>query len=143
TPNVSGGMDKQLMSIVGTGYPTPIFSYYFDNAFALPHGWTITVNLSGQSSGDMHTNHFGRTWLTMDASVSKSLLSNALTLSLSATDIFNTANTDWTMHTYGIQVAKHQSYDRRGISLNITYRLHSRKSKYKGTSASESELRRL
>lgn len=143
TPNVTMGMYKQWMQIDGTHYPTPIFSYYLDNTFALPHGWTIAANLSGQSTGDMHTNRFGGTWLTMDASVSKSLMSNALTLSLSATDIFNTSNNDWTMHTYGIQVAKHQSYDRRGITINITYRLHPRKSKYKGTSASESELRRL
>lgn len=143
TPDVTAGMYKQWMAIDGTDYPTPIFSYYFDNTFALPHGWTVTANISGQSAGDMHTNRFGRTWLTMDASVAKSFLGNALTLSLSATDIFNTANNDWSMYTYGITVDKHQSYDRRGIALNITYRLHSRKSKYKGSAASDSELHRL
>lgn len=40
-------------------------------------------------------------------------------------------------------VDKHQSYDRPGIALNITYRLHPCKSKYKGSAASDSELRRL
>lgn len=143
TPDVTAGMYKQWMTIDGTDYPTPIFSYYFDNTFALPHGWTVTANISGQSAGDMHTNRFGRTWLTMDVSVAKSFLGNALTLSLSATDIFNTANNDWSMYTYGITVDKHQSYDRPGIALNITYRLHPRKSKYKGSAASDSELRRL
>ena len=110
--------------------------------FSLPHGWTITANISGSSSGDMHTNRFGGTIFTMDASVGKTLFDKALTIKLSATDIFNTANNDWTMNTFGISVDKRQTYDRRGVSLNVIYNFQPRKSKYKG-SASTSELDRL
>ena len=60
-----------------------------------------------------------------------------------ATDIFNTSNNDWTMNTYGIFVDKRQNYDRRGISLSVIYNFQPRKSKYKGSSAAESELKRL
>lgn len=142
-PNVTLGMYRQWLNLDGTNYNKPIFSYYFDNTLSFPHGWTITANISGSSQGDMHTNRFGASWFTMDASVGKTFLNKSLTVKLSATDIFNTANNDWTMNTYGVFVDKRQSYDRRGVSLNIIYNFQPRKSKYKGSSAAEEEMKRL
>ncbi len=143
TPNLTTGIYRQWLTLDSTRHDKPIISYYFDNTFALPRGWQITANISGRSQGDMHTNRFGASWFTMDASAGKTFLNKSLTVKLSATDIFNTANNSWTMDTNGIRVDKRQSYDRRGLSLNIIYNLHPRKSKYKGTPASESELNRL
>lgn len=143
SPNVTVGMYRQWLQLDNHSYDKPIFSYYFDNTFSFPHGWTITANISGSSQGDMHTNRFGASWLTMDASIGKTCLNKSLTIKLSATDIFNTANNDWTMNTYGVFVDKRQSYDRRGVALNIIYNFQPRKSKYKGSSASEEEMKRL
>lgn len=143
TPNVTVGMYRQWLLLDNHRYDKPIFSYYFDNTFSFPHGWTITANISGSSQGDMHTNRFGASWFTMDASVGKTFLNKSLTVKLSATDIFNTANNDWTMNTYGVFVDKRQSYDRMGVSLNIIYNFQPRKSKYKGSSAAEDEMKRL
>lgn len=143
TPNVTLGMYRQWLNLNGTSYDKPIFSYYLDNTFSLPKGWTITANISGSSQGDMHTNRFGASWFSMDASVGKTFLNKSLTVKLSATDIFNTANNDWTMNTYGVFVDKRQSYDRRGVALNIIYNFQPRKSKYKGASAAEAEMKRL
>lgn len=143
TPEVTAGMYRQWLTLDSMRHNRPIFSYYFDNTFALPGGWSITANFSGQSRGDMHTNRFGAAWLTMDASVGKTFMDRSLTVKLSATDIFNTANNDWTMNTFGVFVDKRQSYDRRGVSLNIIYNFHPRKSRYKGTSAADAELKRL
>lgn len=143
TPNVTVGMYRQWLQLDNHSYDKPIFSYYFDNTISLPHGWTITANISGRSQGDMHTNRFGASWFTMDASVGKTILKKSLTVKLSATDIFNTANNDWTMDTYGVFVDKRQNYDRRGASLNVIYNFQPRKSKYKGSSAAEDEIKRL
>ncbi|MDE6452994.1 MAG: outer membrane beta-barrel family protein [Muribaculaceae bacterium] len=143
TPSVTAGMYRQWLTIDSSRYNKPIYSYYFDNTLSLPHGWTITANISGSSQGDMHTNRFRGSWFTMDASVGKTFLNKSLTVKLSATDIFNTANNDWTMNTYGVFVNKRQSYDRRGIALNIIYNFQPRKSKYKGSSAAEAEIKRL
>lgn len=143
TPNVTVGMYRQWLQLDNHRYDKPIFSYYFDNTFSFPYGWTITANISGCSQGDMHTNRFGASWFTMDASVGKTFLNKSLTVKLSASDIFNTANNDWTMNTYGVFVDKRQSYDRRGVALNIIYNFQPHKSKYKGASAAESELKRL
>lgn len=142
-PSVTAGMYRQWLTIDNDRYNRPIFSYYFDNTFSLPHGWTVTANISGNSEGDMHTNRFGGSWFTMDASAGKTLLNKSLTVKLSATDIFNTANNDWTMNTYGVFVDKRQSYDRRGVALSIIYNFQPRRSKYKGTSAAEAEMKRL
>lgn len=143
TPNVTVGMYRQWLKLDNNRHDKPIFSYFFDNTFSLPHGWMITANISGSSQGDMHTNRFGTSWFTMDASVGKTFLNKSLTVKLAATDIFNTANNDWTMNTCGVFVDKRQSYDRRGLSLNIIYNFQPRKSGYKGTSAAEAEMKRL
>lgn len=135
TPNVTLGMYRQWLNLYGTSYNKPIFSYYLDNTFSLPKGWMITAGISGSSQGDMHTNRFGASLFTMDASVGKTFFNKSLTVKFSATDIFNTANNDWTMNTYGVFVDKRQSYDRRGVALNIIYNFQPRKSKYKGASA--------
>lgn len=143
TPNVTAGVYRQWLTLDGARHNRPIFSYYFDNTFALPRGWSVTANFSGRSSGDMHTNRFGATWISMDASVGKTFLNKALTVKLSATDIFNTVNSDWTMNTCGVFVDKRQDYDQRGVSLTLIYNFQPRRSGYKGSSAAESELRRL
>ena len=143
TPNVTVGMYRQWLNIEGWKYNKPIFSYYFTNTFSLPYGWIITVNMTGRTKGDMHTNRFGATWFTIDTSIGKTFLNKSLTVKLLATDIFNTSNNDWTMSTYGVLVNKRQSYDRRGIALNIIYTFQPRKSRYKGSSAAEDELKRF
>ena len=143
TPNVTVGMYRQWLQLDNHRYDKPIFSYYFDNTVALPHGWLVTANISGSSQGDMHTNRFAASWFTMDASVGKTFLGKSLTVRLSATDIFNTSNNGWTMDTFGVFVDKRQSYDRRGVSLAVTYNFQPRKSRYKGSSAAEAEMKRL
>ena len=143
TPNVTVGMYRQWLQLDNHRYDKPIFSYYFDNTVSLPHGWLITANINGSSQGDMHTNRFAASWFTMDASVGKTFLDRSLTVRLSVTDIFNTSNNGWTMDTFGVFVDKRQSYDRRGVSLAVTYNFQPRKSRYKGSSAAEAEMKRL
>lgn len=143
TPNITLGVYKQWLKIDQTYYNRPIFSYYCDNTFAFQKGWNLTINIRGQGRGDMHTNSFGTTWFIMNASIGKTFLNKALTIRLYANDIFNTANNNWKMETFGVQVNKHQKYDNRGVSLHIIYRLNERQSKYKGKAAFESEMERL
>lgn len=143
TPNITVGMYRQWLEIDGTHYNRPIFSYYFDNTISLPKGFMATLNATGQTSGDMHTNRFGTTWFSLDASIGKSFFNKALQVNITATDIFNTACNYWTMNTFGVQVDKQQSYDRRGVSLAVTYRFNPRKSNYKGKNASDAEINRL
>ena len=143
SPNFNIGVYRQWLEIDGTSYKRPVFSYYFENLITLPSDFMLTVNAYGQTEGDIHTNRFGATLCSIDTAVSKSFLNKSLQLRLSVTDLFNTANNDWSMNTCGVLVSKYQSYDRRGVMLSLTYRFHPRQSKYKGGNASETELKRL
>lgn len=143
TPDVTVGIYAQRLELGGTPCKKPLLSYYFNNTIALPRDFVITANITGTGSGYMHTNRFRASWFSMDVSVGKSFLNKSLMVKLSATDLFNTACNDWSMLTYGVAVDKRQSYDRRGISLGITYRFQPRKRQYKGEAASQSELNRL
>ena len=143
TPSVTAVMAKQWLTYESQRYDKPIFVYFFDNTFALPWGVMLTANINGQSSGHMSTNRFAASWFVMDMSLSKSFFKKALTLQLSATDLFNTRCNDWTLTTCGVHVDARKSYDQRGVSLSLTYRLWPRKSRYQGKSAAEEEMRRL
>jgi len=142
-PSLTIGMYRQWLELSCRKYERPIFSYYFENMISLPGEIALTLNASGSTKGDMHTNRFGATWFTLDASVGKSFFDKALQVKLSATDIFNTANNDWTIDAFGVRVEKQQRYDNRGLSLTLTYRFQPRQSKYKGKMASEAEMKRL
>ncbi len=143
TPTVTLGLHKQWLTVAGTACNRPMLSYSLENTISLPKDLLITLNASGHTRGDLHTNRFGATWFTLDASATKTFLNKSLQLKLTATDIFNTRNNDWTMHTFGISVDKRQTYDLRGISLAVTYSFQPRKSTYKGRDAAASELNRL
>ena len=142
-PEVTLGMSKPWMKLGNDSYDNPIFSYSVQNSITLPKGFYISANMRGQSSGDMHTNRFAASWFVMDMSVRKTFFDKALAIKLTATDIFNTRNNDWSMNTYSILMNKYQSYDRRGITLSVQYQFQPKKSKYKGNAASEAEMNRL
>lgn len=143
TPDITAGMQKQWLTIYGVNHNKPQFFYTVQNTLSIPGGFTITANINGQSSGDMHTNRFSASWFVMDMGIRKTFFNKSLAVKLQATDIFNTRNNDWSMYTYGIQVIKNQTYDSRGISLNVTYSFQSRPNRYKGKAASADELNRL
>ncbi|WP_104404458.1 outer membrane beta-barrel protein [Prevotella sp. MGM2] len=136
-------MSKPWMQLGDNRYGKPIYSYNIQNSISLPKGFYFSTNMRGQSCGDMHTNRFSASWFVMDMSVCKTFLDKALAIKLTATDIFNTRNNDWSMNTYGILMNKYQSYDRRGIALSVQYQFQPQKSKYKGKAASEAEMNRL
>lgn len=143
-PSLELGLYQQWMRLGGDAFNKPIFSYSFANTFTLPWNLLLTANFRGQSCGDMHTNRFAASWFTASASLGRDFLKDgALQIRLSATDIFNTACNDWSMHTFGVFMDKRQSYDRRGVALSLTYRFQPRKVKYMGGSAAEAEERRL
>lgn len=143
TPEITAGMYRQWVNLDGQTHSKPMFSYYFDNTFALPWNLTATLNFNGHSSGDMSTNRFAASWFSVDASIAKSFLNNSLHVNITASDIFNTLNPSWSMHTFGVDVDKRQRYDLSGVTLTVTYSLRPRRVDYKGKSASDSELRRL
>lgn len=142
-PNATLGVVKPWMKLGGDCYDQPQFIYSLQNTLSLPLGFTLTANVRGQSSGDVRTNHFAASWFVMDASVRKTFLNKSLVVKITATDIFNTRNNDWSMNTCGVYMYKHQRYDSRGIGISVQYKFRPKKSRYKGKSAAEAEMNRL
>lgn len=142
-PNATLGVVKPWMKLGSDRYDQPQFIYSFQNTVSLPWELTLMANVRGQSSGDVRTNHFAASWFVMDASVRKTFLNKSLAVKITATDIFNTRNNDWSMNTYGVYMYKHQRYDSRGISISVQYKFRPKKSRYKGQSAAEAEMNRL
>lgn len=74
TPGVTAGFYRQWLELDGQRHNRPIFSYYFNNTFALPAGFTAILNFSGSSTGDMSTNRFSvRASLSMPRSANRFL----------------------------------------------------------------------
>ena len=143
SPSITAGVHQQWLRQFGCKCNQPLFQYYFDNTFNLPGNWLIMLNVRGSSQGYMHTNRLAANWFIADTSISKSFMNNNLQIKLAATDIFGTANNNWSMNTNGIEVMKTQKYDNRGVSLTLTYRFQPAASSFKGLSAAGSELNRL
>lgn len=143
SPSITAGVHQQWLRQFGCKCNQPLFQYYFDNTFHLPGNWLITLNVRGSSQGYMHTNRLSANWFIADTSISKSFMNNNLQIKLAATDIFGTANNNWSMNTNGIEVMKTQKYDNRGVSLTLTYRFQPTASSFKGLSAAGSELNRI
>ena len=128
-PNATFGVVKPWMKLGSDRYDQPQFIYSFQNTVSLPWELTLMANVRGQSSGDVRTNHFAASWFVMDASVRKTFLNKSLAVKITATDIFNTRNNDWSMNTYGVYMYKHQRYDSRGISISVQYKFRPKKSR--------------
>lgn len=143
SPSITAGVHQQWLRQFGSKCNRPLFQYYFDSTFNLPGNWLITLNVRGSSQGYMHTNRLAANWFIADTSISKSFMNNNLQIKLAATDIFGTANNNWSMNTNGIEVMKTQKYDNRGVSFTLTYRFQPAASSFKGSSAAGSELNRI
>ena len=121
----------------------PYFLFEWDNSFLFPNGWFLNIQANYHPvcrSGFAVFHTTGQ----VNARVSKSFLKdNAMTVALTASDIFRTGN--YYFHIYGINssVKKTIYRDFQRIGLQLSYKFNATKSKYKGTGAGQSEKSRL
>ena len=121
----------------------PYFLFEWDNNFQFPNGWFLNVQANYHPASRSGFAVFHTTG-QVDARVSKSFLKdNAMTLALTASDIFRTGN--YYFHIYGINssVEKTIYRDFQRIGIQLSYKFNATKSKYKGKGASQSEKDRL
>ena len=76
--------------------------------------------------------------------LSKSFLKeNALSVTLTANDIFHTQHNAMTAYSIGTSTSFTEYYDHQRIGIQLSYKFNATKSKYKGTGAGQSEKNRL
>ena len=120
-PNLNIGVKKQWMTIDGIEFNKPRPTIRFNNTFELPGDFLVTV----------------------DISVRKSFLRDALSLELRGNDLFHGSRNYWQTYFGSIIWEQTNQWDTREFSITLRYKFNTTKSKYKGTGAANDELRRL
>lgn len=121
----------------------PIFMATFNNAFRLPCGIMLNVDWRYQSKGNVQNVFMAKEQHVLDVSVSKSFLREALILELQGNDLLYKnwdADLLYNQKMTLLQVARRGT---RNLNLTLRYKFNATRSKYKGTGAGSSEIKRL
>lgn len=138
---------KQYFHITDVGYErkynSPMGIFTFNNAFHLPAGLILRIDMEYQTSGNSSGAIYWENNRHIDISLYKGFFNDRLSFNLQGSDLF--ADNINRMHLiYGNRdtFTWNYGYSRR-VSLTIRYRFNPSQSKYKGTGAGESERSRL
>ena len=120
----------------------PVAFFRLNNTFDTK--WiTASVLLSAQTEGNMGNKFVRRGFFSTDLSVYKSLMNNRLTLQLYASDLFGTADACRIFYSGPRRSTYYKSYSSSSLSLTIRYQFNVTNSKYKGSSAGQSQRSRM
>lgn len=140
-PTFAVGFYKQYLKFKGFSYNKPYYFYRWNNILQLPQGLQLTLNLNGSLPGNRSLLLYKSSFRT-DIRLGKEFLNNKLSVILTATDIFSTDLERWSMNTGAVYYNKWNDSDNRGVSLQLTYKFNSSRTKYKGQGATN-EINRL
>ena len=120
----------------------PVAFFRLNNTFDTK--WiTASVLVSAQTEGNMGNKFVRRGSFSTDLSVYKSLMNNRLTLQLYASDLFGTADACRIFYSGPRRSTYYKSYSSSSLSLTIRYQFNVTNSKYKGSSAGQSQRSRM
>ena len=136
--------DSDLKAIgIDYDWNDPYWYVILDNTFTLPKGWFINLQATyvpkfKQGSADK------KAMGVVDFRLSKSFLKDdALSVTLTANDIFHTQHNAMTAYSIGTSTTFTEYYDHQRVGVTLSYKFNATKSKYKGTGAGQSEKSRL
>lgn len=147
SPRFTAGITKQWLTMDmpdGTLHlDRPMATLGWSNSITLPANFLLNVDYMFRGKG--HTNNFyiGRGNHLLSASLRKSFLNDALSITLGASDILYQSKQRNTAYSPYTTMSIANSFDTREVYLTVRYRFNSGKSKYKGTGAGSDALRRL
>ena len=115
----------------------------FDNTLTLPKGFTLNCDYTFQGKGDSRVYRLQKATNTLNASIRKSFLKNALAVEVFANNILDDEATETRVYskTYSIRQLSKRSMRTYGITLR--YNFNTTQSKYKGTGAGTTQKRRM
>jgi outer membrane receptor protein involved in Fe transport len=141
-PNFTVGFDQQWLTLYGEKYNKPIFRYMLKNIFTPSKDWMMTFDVTGSTRGHTMTNEMRSQW-GIDLSVRRYFMQKRLQIALAANDIFHTRNQSWWMNVKDVHLYKDSDADSRRVMLTVSYTFNPKKSRYKGKTADEKEMKRL
>lgn len=147
SPSFSVGFMKQWFSVESGGetlkLDQPMWDFSLDNSFELPRGFLLSVDYNAWSNGN-NENMYSALWgHLLNASIRKSFLKEALSVTVGASDILDKKSNKGTAYSPTMRLTIDNRYDSREVYVTVRYRFNSGKDKYKGTGAGGDAMRRL
>ena len=136
--------DSDLEAIgINYDWNDPYWYFILDNTFTLPKGWFINVQGTYVPKFKQSASK-KKAMGVVDFRLSKSFLKDdALSVTLTANDIFRTQHNAMTAYSIGTSTTFTEYYDHQRVGVTLSYKFNATKSKYKGTGAGQSEKSRL
>ena len=115
----------------------------YKRQFELPGDFLVSLDGLFMGKGNYQNLYQFKNYGTVDISVRKSFLRDALSLELRGNDLFHGSRNYWQTYFGSIIWEQTNQWDTREFSITLRYKFNTTKSKYKGTGAANDELRRL
>jgi len=115
----------------------------FGNTLTLPKGFTVNCDYTFQGKGDSRVYHILKSTNTLNASVRKSFLKNALAVEVFANDILDDQDAEMRMYSKAYSLRQWSRTSMRTYGITLRYNFNTTQSKYKGTGAGASQKERM
>lgn len=139
-PNIDLGWSKDLFTHKGQSFSCPVFEASTRSVFTVSKllllGLTFGYTSSGHTQLDLVESH-----IDLGTHITARLLHEQLQITLRGSNLLNSRH-KYTRTMYGITTHLLNHMNGRGVSLSVSYRFNTTKSRYKGEDSSE-EINRL
>ena len=115
----------------------------FDNTLTLPKGFTLNCDYTFQGKGDSRVYRLQKATNTLNASIRKSFLKNALAVEVFTNNILDDEATETRIYSKAYSVRQWSNRSMRTYGITLRYNFNTTQSKYKGTGAGEKQKRRM
>ena len=146
-PRLTLALVKQWLTMDSMGakveldQPLPVIQ--FSNTLTLPKGFTVNLDYTFQGKGDSRVYHMLKSTNTLNASVRKGFLKNALTVEVFANDILDDQTGEMQMFSNAYSLNQWSKTSMRTYGITLRYNFNTTQSKYKGTGAGTSQKERM
>ena len=115
----------------------------FDNTLTLPKGFTLNCDYTFQGKGDSRVYRLQKATNTLNASIRKSFLKNALAVEVFANNILDDEATETRIYSKAYSLRQWSNRSMRTYGITLRYNFNTTQSKYKGTGAGEKQKSRM
>ena len=115
----------------------------FDNTLTLPKGFTLNCDYTFQGKGDSRVYRLQKATNTLNASIRKSFLKNALAVEVFANNILDDEATETRIYSKAYSLRQWSNRSMRTYGITLRYNFNTAQSKYKGTGAGKSQKARM
>ncbi|WP_018911566.1 outer membrane beta-barrel family protein [Prevotella veroralis] len=147
SPQLSVAVKKQWLTLDLEGEKSslnkPIWQMSFNNIIKFNHSWVLSANGWFISKGNTKNMEYRKNFGAIDIGVTKLLLKDNLSIQLKATDILHSIKNTSTLNAKNINMPQESWTDSRQVILTLSYKINKKQSKFKGSGAGESAIKRL